>query len=332
MHPLLPTIILNIEETYPGPLIARGYPGTQDNKYGFEGGRVLYHENAFHLFTAERFDDPEIVKMRLAHWQSADGLRWERVSTLFESSGKHTGADPRAALWSPMPFFNDEEDRWNLFYVGYRSKPNDPTGWYLNYEGRIFRAVSTDRGRKGLGGPYEDIGVVLEPDADCDSWEGLQGIDSFYLYEAQERWFAFYGSARTERIPCNYWGTGLASAPRMSGPWQRCTELNPVVMDTVFAENPVVTRLENGTYVAMIDGREKIGYSTSPDGLHWSRAAYLNFPEPAIWWHSMRTPLCLLPLESNRFALFFTAISKHFGCLGRVDITVSARLSFQAGR
>jgi hypothetical protein len=45
------------------------------------------------MFVAERFGDPFIVKMRLSHWKSQDGLNWEKNSTLFESSGNFTGED-----------------------------------------------------------------------------------------------------------------------------------------------------------------------------------------------------------------------------------------------
>jgi len=42
--------------------------------------------------------------MRLAHWKSKDGIKWVRVSTLFESSGDFTGKDKNASIWSPIPF------------------------------------------------------------------------------------------------------------------------------------------------------------------------------------------------------------------------------------
>lgn len=84
-------------------VLQEGDPGTENNKYGFEGGRVFKFKNEYHWFTSETIDDPKWVKMKLAHWKSKDGLKWECVSTLYESSGEFTGTDPRAALWSPMP-------------------------------------------------------------------------------------------------------------------------------------------------------------------------------------------------------------------------------------
>jgi hypothetical protein len=58
---------LEIIEVYEFPVIKEGDPGTEDNKYGFEGGRVIKYKGNYHLFTAERFGDPQLVKMRLAH-------------------------------------------------------------------------------------------------------------------------------------------------------------------------------------------------------------------------------------------------------------------------
>jgi hypothetical protein len=99
-------------------------------------------------------------------------MHWRRVGTLFSSSGDNTGTDPRAALWAPMPVYNSTEQRWNLFYVAYRSKPNVPPAWYLNYDGELVRAVSQVKGREGIDGPYRDAGIVMRPGPGSDNWEG----------------------------------------------------------------------------------------------------------------------------------------------------------------
>jgi hypothetical protein len=195
-------------------LIRPGDPGTQGNKYGFEGGSVVKLGGIYHLFTSEMVGDPRWVKMRLARWTSRDRTTWKREATLYESSGNFDGTDPRAALWAPMPVFSDRTDHWELFYVAYRCAPDTPEKWLGNYEGRIWRAVSTQAGRGGIAGPYNDVGVILEPGKLSDPWEGLQGTDSFYPYKAAGRWYGFYGSARTEVKPSAYWKVGLASAPR----------------------------------------------------------------------------------------------------------------------
>lgn len=121
--------IFEVIDCHNGPVLKKGDPGTKDNKYGFEGGRVFKFKGQYHMFTSECFGDPMWVKMKLAHWKSPDGIKWERVSTLYESSGDYTGKDPRTALWSPMPFYNEKESRWNLTYVAYRSKPKCKKWW-----------------------------------------------------------------------------------------------------------------------------------------------------------------------------------------------------------
>ena len=107
------------------PVIKRGDPGTEDNRFGFEGGTVMKLDGQYQMFVAEMVGVPWNTKMRLAHWRSPDGIHWERISTLFESSGDYTGRDPHAAVWSPMPFYNKEEGRWNPFYVTYKSQPDN---------------------------------------------------------------------------------------------------------------------------------------------------------------------------------------------------------------
>jgi hypothetical protein len=313
-----------------GPVLRQGDPGTEDNKYGFEGGCVLKRDGLYHLFTAERSGDPLFVKTRLAHWQSRDGLKWQRQATLWESSAEFTGRDPRASLWAPMPFYNDKENRWNIFYVAYRAKPNTDEGWFANYDGRIYRAASKTAGPEGLAGPYADIGVVMESGPDCGPWEGLQGTDSFYAYQAKDRWYAFFGSAQTQKtLNPKYpkWTVGLATAPDLAGPWKRCNERNPVVMNREFVENPIVTRLKDGLFVAMLDGghvdaRMEISYSVSDDGLSWSEASFIDLTKKSRrWWTNMRTPLCLIPEENGLFTVFYTAHTESgFACLGQATL------------
>jgi len=156
------------------PILTVASPGAEGNKYGFEGGRVLKLNGTYHLFTSEMVGDPHWVKMRLAHWTSPDRTHWTRISTLFESSGDFTGKDPRAALWSPMPVYSAAEGRWNLFYVAYQCAPDSVKEWLTNHEGRIWRSVSKVKGRGGIGGPYVDVGIVLQRGKDSDPWEGLQ--------------------------------------------------------------------------------------------------------------------------------------------------------------
>ncbi|NLF09583.1 MAG: hypothetical protein GX594_16615 [Pirellulaceae bacterium] len=293
------------------PVIGKDTPGSEGNRHGFEGGRAVKLGDAYHVFTSEMIDDPRGVKMKLAHWKSDKLHQWKRVSTLYESSAKFDGSDPRAALWSPMPIWNEQSGRWNLFYVAYRAAANTPDKWLLNYEGRIYRAVSITPGKEGIGGPYEDRSVILEPDLNSQPWEGLQGVDSFFPYQVGDRWYGFYGSANTEVVPCKYWRVGLASAERLAGPWKRLPEGNPTQLEKTWGvENPVVTRLPSGRYVvlfAVINGPpDRLGYASSDNGAQWSPARHLILKESKNWLESVRTVLGLFEGEDGRYTLFYT--------------------------
>jgi len=218
-----PGVRLEVVRQCVRPVLTIRSPGAVGNKYGFEGGRVLKLGSTYHLFTSEMTGDPHWVRMKLAHWTSSDREHWQRIATLFESSGDFTGRDPRAALWSPMPVFDPATNRWNLFYVAYAASPDTSREWLTNHEGRIWRAVSQHAGMGGIDGPWKNMGIVLERGRDSDSWEGLQGTDSFFPYRVKNKWYAFYGSAHTERLPLSLWQVGLASAPGLAGPWSRCT-------------------------------------------------------------------------------------------------------------
>ncbi|NOR27960.1 MAG: hypothetical protein GQ540_05480 [Lutibacter sp.] len=317
---------LEVEDVHEGPVIKKGDSNTQDNKYGFEGGTVIRYKNEYHLFTAERFGKPRLVKMRLANWKSKDGINWERLSTIFESSGNFTGEDKYASLWAPMPYFNKDEDRWNIFYVAYRSKPNDSTGWYLNYEGRIARAFSESPGYDGLQGPYKNAGFVLEPDSKDGDWVGLQGNDSFFGYQVENNWYAFYGSAQTQsnrntKYPKH--NLTMATAVKLAGPWEKLTEKGLVKFHEKFAENPVITKLDNGMYVALLDSSKgSFGYSFSKDGLIWEEARFIKLaPYTKKWWTTVRTPLCLIPENDGFYTVFFTAFTESgFAEVGKVKL------------
>lgn len=301
---------LTVTKQWPRPILTNHSEGAQGNKYGFEGGRVLKIKGTYHLFTSEMVGDPHWVKMRLAHWISRDRLQWTRVSTVAESSGDFTGKDERAALWSPLPVYDPKESRWSLFYVAYQAAPDTAERWLTNNEGRIWRAVSTTSGEDGIDGPYKDIGIVLQRGKDSDPWEGLQGTDSFFPYQVGDRWYALYGSAHTEKLPISLWQVGLATAPTIAGPWTRCSEFNPLKVESRFIENPIVSQLGDGTYVAVYDtdAPNAIGYTFSNDGIHWSAGQHLIVQEGSnIWATEVRTPLGLIDEGNGSFTLFYTA-------------------------
>lgn len=301
---------LVVTRQFTEPILSVHSPGAEGNKYGFEGGRVLKLKGTYHLFTSEMVGDPHWVKMKLAHWTSRDRLHWQRASTLFESSGDFTGKDPRAALWSPMPIYDLKDKRWNLFYVAYQSAPDTSERWLTNHEGRIWRAVSKTKGLNGIGGPFEDVGIILQRDGEADPWEGLQGTDSFFPYRVGNKWYAFYGTAHTERVPIALWQVGLTWSASLAGPWQRCTSMNPANIEEVFIENPIVTRLADGSYIAVYDNNAEraIGYTFSADGIHWQPGKQLIVQkEKGIWASEVRTPLGLIAESKDTFTLFYTA-------------------------
>jgi hypothetical protein len=221
-----------------------------------------------------------------------------------------------------MPaIYDNTNEVWKLFYTAYRAKPNDKS-WNLNYDGRIFLAVSTVPGLDGIGGPYVDKGVVLQPDSTSGDWEGHQGTDSFHIFPAKNGWLAFHGSAKSQVYPCEYWGVGLATAPTIDGPWRRLHDISPLdhlkpLKDdghpSRHVENPVVTLLDNGLYVAVFDCElpGKVGYAVSRDGLKWSKGSSVAVTHTMKKdWLEIRTPLSLIRENKDEnkdiYTMFFT--------------------------
>jgi len=75
----------------------------------------------------------------------------------------------------------------------------------LNPAGEIWRAILRVAGDGAIGGPYEDVGMVLKPDRDSDAWEELQGTDSFFPYRVGVSGEPFTAAPRSI-MPITYGG------------------------------------------------------------------------------------------------------------------------------
>jgi len=330
--------VISWDET---PVIKQGDEWTNDIKCGFEGGTVVKINNTYHLFPTERIGVYCTEKTRIGHWLSSDGIHWERISTILESSGDTLGEDRRAVFFAPMPVFDKKENVWNLFYVSYRYTRNPKRG-YTHSDGQIWRAVSQQKGEMGIDGPYKDINVILQPDTETQPWEGHQGIDSFYPFTVGNRWLGFYGSAKTEVMPekrCSFWAVGLAESSSLAGPWKRCKSKNPIELYygedhiMLMPENPIVYKLKDGNYIALIDyvagsaGKDddQPTYMISEDGINWSFGDFMRLdPVEKRWWKQMVTPLALIEEKDGTYTLFFTARARDnylgFESVGRAKI------------
>ncbi len=343
--------IFDVTDGASEPVVDQGMPGTEDIQGGFEGSRLLKLDGVYHLFTTERAGLPgrersyDRIRTRLAHWSSTDARHWKRLDTLYTANGvyteiaeDHPASDRRGSLWSFIPVFNEAEDRWNGFYVAYTCNPHiDPVHCF----GRIWRAVSSKPGRAGIGGPYTDVGVIIEPGLSTQAWEGRQGVQFFHPYAINGAWygwmgggFAFEGSERVRGVR-GRWYVGLARAEALAGPWFRLgTDVNPVVsIHPAFVENPVVETLPDGTLISLFDGgpgqmgfANQFGYSLSRDGVRWTPATYLRL-DPVItpWWETMRTPLGLVAEGDGLYTIVFTAWKPNgrFHPIGMVKVRLS---------
>jgi len=296
--------IFDVVEVIDHPVITKNDPGTEGNIFGFEGGRILRQDGVFHIFTTEMYGEPVWCKTRLAHWKSKDGLSWSRDATVFESTGNFTGTDSHAALWSPMPVFDEKHNCWIITYVCYRSMPNTNEKWYRNYDGTIALSASVVKGISGIDGPYKEVNILMHSDT-LEPKLGLMGVDSFFPYVVNGQWLAFYGSSPE-------WN-GLAKGSSLHGPWKRIAEAGIVSQHT---ENPVVQKLKENLYVAFYDGcgfYQKFGYMVSSDGIHWSKPIVINLENhPGKWWGLTRTPLGLIDEGEGIYSMYFTAYNKNF--------------------
>ena len=336
------------------PVIDEGFLGTEGIQGGFEGGRVVKVGDTYHMFPTERAGEVGVemyydrVKTKIGHWTSKDAIHWKRQSTIYQASGTYALTeddnpmnDRRGAIWSYMPVFNEKANKWCGYYLAYTvHKEIQPNHSF----GRIWRCESTVEGINGIGGPYKDIGIIMEPGLDSQPWEGRQGVASFFPYQVGEKWFGFYSGAYPFESWADYpknsgkgWFVALAESNSLEGPWTRLNKgLEPIKsIHPVFVENPIVSQLPNGLYIAIFDGGpdgwghhlpNMMGYSLSKDGVNWSEAHYWPIEtKVAKWWDIMRTPLCLIPEGNDVYTIVYNAIDlkKRFHPTGMVKVKLN---------
>ena len=338
------------------PVIDEKSIGAEDILGGFEGGACVKIGDTYHMFPTERAGKKGIdayydrVKTRIGHWTSKDAINWERQSAIYNASGTYAVSsndnplnDRRGAIWSYMPVFNKESNRWNGFYLAYTVDrvlaPNHSFG-------RIWRCESVIEGIDGIGGPYMDCGIVMEPGMDSQLWEGRQGVDSFFPYKVGNRWLSLYGGAYPFKKRNDYpdvykkgwWGVGLAQSSSLEGPWVRMdTTVNPIKsIHPWFLENPIVSTLPNGVLISIFDGGplnlhlpNMFGYSLSLDGINWSEAHYFPIQiKVKKWWDTMRTPLCLIPEDNGIYTIVYAAIcnGRRFHPMGMVKLKINEKV------
>ncbi|WP_140485505.1 hypothetical protein [Flavobacterium sp. GSA192] len=336
------------------PVIDEGMTGTEGIQGGFEGGRVVKVGDTYHMFPTERAGEVGVemyydrVKTKIGHWTSKDAIHWKRESTILQASGTYAITeddnpmnDRRGAIWSYMPVFNKKANKWYGYYLAYTvHKEIQPNHSF----GRIWRCESTVEGINGIGGPYKDMGIIMEPGLDSQPWEGRQGVASFFPYQVGEKWFGFYSGAYPFETWADYpknsgkgWFVALAESNSLEGPWTRLNKgLEPIKsIHPLFVENPIVSQLPNGLYIAIFDGGpdgwghhlpNMMGYSLSKDGINWSEARYWPIEaKVGKWWDIMRTPLCLIPEGNDVYTIVYNAIDlkKRFHPTGMVKVKLN---------
>ncbi len=282
-----------------------------------EGGVALKVGKLYRLFSCQFHHGDWNEPTRLTYWVSRDGLAWKFRAVIKAEAISSRGAV--TPFWEPTPIFDRRSNRWYLFYVEYRGSSSAG--------GKIRMMASTKMGFElGIEGPWRDLGTIMRPDADSQLWEGPQGVDSFYPYQANGRWYAMYGSSTwSPTNPHPLWLVGLASAPALKGPWKRC-QGNPLKVEKVYWENPLVSRIGDW-YVAVYDavapgaptyihnGGHIAGYTCSKDGIHWLPGGRILVQPngPANWSSDLRTPMGLIPEGKGIYTMFYTGFMKGAG-------------------
>lgn len=332
---------LSVIEESGGPVIGPDHPGLAGNRSGFEGGVTLKVGRTYHLFVGEMFDRPHL-DLRIAHWRSEDAVHWTRDKTVVASVPGRSPANHMSETWVQAVLFDEATKRWNIFYVAYRGgNPAKGEAANADYEGQIRRAVAATPGMAGIDGTFADSGeIVMQPDARSTRWEGQQGVDSFFPYKVGNRWVTLHGSHN--HSPAAPWQVGVATADSLTSTrWTRVPSEQPSPIEDLFIENPIVTKLPNGHYIAIYDANHfalnqpdiavkpsnSVGYSISEDGIRWhqGRSLIVQATPATSWSADLRTPMGLVPEEDGTYTLLYAAkmTDRPFWAIGRVRVRLS---------
>ena len=305
-------------------IVNQSSPGSSGNIYGYEDGSVVRIGDALHMFVSEEISAPKWVGMRLGHWatNSTTGDEgWARIGTLvldgkdMVSTKNCDGKDHMAALWSPMAYFVETEQRWYVTFVGYACPGN--------VDGVIYVARSTVVGRTGIGGPFESAGdgdPLLSRNQSVP-WEGAQGDDSFVVFTqpgagAGAQLLGIYGSSDG----ASYWSVGLATQADgvITGPWTRAATGNPLQLNGQRAENPIVFQVtpdpSQPPLVAAVHDwitreGEGFGITWSADGITWAPSQIVSVPG------GVRAPMGVVAIGNDTVVIFFNRQDPGFDSL-----------------
>ena len=325
--------VMSVVRCNPEPVIDKHHPGSADNDCGYENGHVIKINGTYHMLMTELFDykpHPETlgsVPARVGYWTSPDGDNWERVCTIVQ--GTATGRpddynDPKNNTWSSSWYWNEAENRWNIFWRG---------NW-------VWRYRSETEGPEGFAGPYTEAAKIYPPLAgDVPYWDN-NSLDSFgNIYTAEDgKYYSFVGVGDFRNLEDIQWVNGLAWADNIDGPWTRVdTDGHPTF---VYSENPFVNIYEiNGkkVYFCVYDdlsNQHSLGYGYSFDGVHWTGKT-LDLTGHTYWVSndsfvaSVRTPCCLIKEDDGTYTILFTAFgpaptpSCLYARIGRVNVTIA---------
>lgn len=307
---------VTVVDSVAAPVIDRATAAAAGVRGGFETGNAVRHDDgSYHLFYGEKSNPTTYSwKMgwtdRVGHWVSKDGgSTWTRLETVLE----------KASLWSTMPFFDEQADRWKMFYC------NESVG-----DTRTAVAANTGRGSINSAQQWsfavDDSGRAAHPSVRTYSISNpyraggpagnytvfLDHGCTFCVMPAQSPAIAGPYEVMPGATPDNMW-------PHVPAKWPGNSTQNHS-----WVENPIFAQVEGG-WVATWDyvqggGQERgtplpyLGFSWSADGISWPpEQSQLVSVLPSgdsgaeMWTDLVRTPTGLIHESGSTYTLFYAA-------------------------
>ena len=324
--------VMTVARSNPEPVIDQFHPGSADNEGGYENGHFIKIDGAYHLLITELFSvrhpDWGSIPARVGYWTSTDGDHWNRVCTIVE--GNDIPGDPKQYSWSASWYWNEQENRWNIFWRG----------------NAVFRYRSVVIGKDGMAGPYSEAAKVFLPMLGYNQkWDNYYTSSFGNIFTGEDgKFYVFVQGGDSSIAPGGndpQFIRRVARADHVDGPWSSMNaDGNP---SFVYCENPFASIYEiNGkkVYLCVYDdlsNQHSLGYGYSLDGVNWvgktlDMTGYADWAFNQNFTQSMRTPCGLIQEDDGTFTIIYTAFAPRpdaplycFGSyakIGRVNVRI----------
>lgn len=236
-----------------------GYDAALDRQ---DPSNVIKVGDTFHAWYSQRKANTPAFASTVYHATSKDGRQWTSQGQALDK-GAPGEWDSFGVI---TPYTAEVNGKYCLFYTGSPSNMQTPVRPKIRHLGLAVADSPYGPWRRVSGNP------VLSPGTNKDDWDSTLVDDAHLLVRNGKYWLYYKGGGQNVTADTTKWG--LAVAGRPEGPYIK-HEGNPVL----HSGHTVCVWPHRRGVAALVDnaGPERFTVQWSEDGIHFERAAKLDF-------------------------------------------------------